>query len=269
LPSFSKSLKKSITKAISMLTDQQKQRYLRNIILPEISETGQEKLLRSKLLVIGAGGLGSAVLHYLAAAGIGNIGIMDDDVVELSNLQRQVIHNMNNIGQKKVLSAQEKILALNEDVNLTIYDQRANLESLSKIAIDYDYILDATDNFLTRFTINEICHKLQKPLIFAAVKAFSGQVSVFKSYDKSTKNACYACFNTNIVDENFTLPLSEKGILGSVAGTIGALQATIAIKEILEIGESLVGKILIFDLLKNEFRKVKLAKNKNCKICNS
>ncbi len=248
-----------------MLTDSQKQRYLRNTILPEIGEDGQEKLLRAKVLVIGAGGLGSPVLLYLAAAGVGNIGVIDDDVVELSNLQRQVIHHSQNLNQKKVESAREKITALNPDVNLTIYPQRATRESLRNLVTNYDFILDATDNFPTRFIINEICHEQKKPLIFAAVKGFLGQISVFKSYEKS--NPCYACFNPNIVDENFSLPLLEKGILGSVAGTIGALQATTTIKEILGISSNLVGKILIFDFLKNEFRKVNLKKNSACKVC--
>lgn len=248
-----------------ILTANQTQRYLRNTILPEIGGEGQAKLLQAKVLVIGAGGLGSPALLYLAAAGVGNIGVMDDDVVELSNLQRQIIHNQKNLGEKKVQSAKEKISALNEDVKLQIYEMRATYESLEKIAPEYDFILDATDNFPTRFIINEICHNLKKPLIFAAVKGFLGQVSTFKSYEKS--NPCYACFNQNIVDENFSLPLSEKGILGSVAGTIGALQATTAIKEILQIGESLVGKILIFDFLKNEFRKVSLKKSGDCRVC--
>lgn len=251
------------------LTDNQKQRYLRNTILPEITEVGQEKLLRAKVLVIGAGGLGSPVLFYLAAAGVGNIGVIDDDVVELSNLQRQVIHNVRNLNQKKVESAKEKISALNPDVNLTIFPQRANRDLLRKLVSDYDFILDATDNFPTRFIINEICHEQKKPLIFAAVKGFLGQVSVFKSFENN--NPCYACFNPNIVDETFSLPLSEKGILGSVAGTIGALQATTTIKEILGIGQaekdSLVGKILISDFLKNDFRKVNLKKNSSCKVC--
>ncbi len=248
-----------------MLTKNQEQRYLRNTILPEISAAGQEKLLAAKVLVVGAGGLGSPVLFYLAAAGVGNIGIIDDDVVELSNLQRQVIHNQKNLGQKKVLSAKEKISLLNDDVNLKIYEERATYSSLAKIAINYDFILDATDNFPTRFIINEVCHKLRKPLIFAAVKGFLGQVSVFKSYENA--NPCYACFNPNIVDESFSLPLSEKGILGAVAGTVGALQATTTIKEILGIGESLVGKILIFDFLQNNFRKVGLKKNVGCGVC--
>ncbi len=249
------------------LNENQKQRYLRNIILPEIGESGQKKLLSARVLIIGAGGLGSPLLFYLAAAGVGNIGVIDDDVVELSNLQRQVIHNVKNLGEKKVVSAKEKILALNPEINLEIFAVRANRETLRKICANYDFILDATDNFPTRFIINEISHEQKKPLIFAAVKGFLGQVSVFKSYEKN--NPCYACFNPNIVDENFSLPLSEKGILGSVAGTIGALQATTTIKEILGIGEDLIGKILIFDFLKNEFRKVKLQKNSACKICSN
>jgi molybdopterin/thiamine biosynthesis adenylyltransferase len=251
-----------------LLSQNQKQLYLRNIILPEIKEEGQEKLLSARVLVIGAGGLGSPALYYLTAAGIGNIGIIDNDVVELSNLQRQVIHNFNDLGQKKIESARKKILALNPDVNLKIYDYRADNKSLALLANDYDYILDATDNFPSRFMINQFCHNSYKPLIFAAVKGFLGQVSVFKSYDKTRDNPCYACFNPNIVDETFSLPLSEKGILGSIAGTIGAAQATTTINEILGIGESLVGKILIFDFLKNDFRKTKLNKNKKCHICN-
>jgi adenylyltransferase/sulfurtransferase len=247
------------------LSDQQKQRYLRNTILSEISESGQEKLLRARVLVVGAGGLGSPALLYLAAAGVGNIGIIDDDVVELSNLQRQVIHDEKNLGQKKVISAATKIALLNSDVKLEIFPQRATHESLRKISANYDFILDCTDNFPTRFIINEICHQQKKPLIFAAVKGFLGQVAVFKSYENN--NPCYACFNPNIVDETFSLPLSEKGILGSVAGAIGALQATTAIKEILRIEESLVGKILVSNFLKNEFRKVGLKKNLNCAIC--
>ena len=246
---------------------QNQQRYIRNTILPEIGELGQEKLLRARVLVVGAGGLGSPALLYLAAAGVGNIGVIDDDVVELSNLQRQIIHNEKNLGQKKVASAAAKISLLNSDVKLEVFSQRATRASLRKIGSDYDFVLDCTDNFATRFVINQFCFEQKKPLIFAAVKGFLGQVAVFKSYENN--NPCYACFNPNIVDENFVLPMHEKGILGSVAGTIGALQATTTIKEILGIGESLVGKILISDFLKNDFRKVSLKKNHNCKICTS
>lgn len=248
-----------------MLNDNQKQRYLRNLILPEIAEIGQEKLLRAKVLIVGCGGLGSPALYYLAAAGVGNIGIIDHDIVELSNLQRQIIHSEKNLNQKKVLSAKEKILALNPDVNLEIFDFKADENSLTEICANYDFILDATDNFPTRFIINKVAFTQKKPLIFAAVKGFLGQVSTFKAYENN--NPCYACFNPNIVDENFSLPLSEKGILGAVAGTIGALQATTVIKEILQLEDNLVGKILIFDFLKNEFRKTNLKKNPNCVLC--
>lgn len=247
------------------LSNSQQQRYLRNLVIPEIGIEGQEKLLQAKILVIGAGGLGSPAILYLAAAGVGNITIVDNDVVELSNLQRQIIHQFKDLGRPKVESAKEKIIALNEDVKVTIHQLRVNYENLTKLVQDQDFILDCTDNFYTRFIINEVCFKERKPLIFAAVKGFLGQVSVFKAYQEN--QPCYCCFNPNIVDENFSLPLSEKGILGSVAGSFGAIQATQAIKEILNIGESLSGKILIGDLLKNNFRKTNLYKNPDCKIC--
>ena len=241
------------------------ERYLRNIIVSEIREVGQEKLLQAKVLVIGVGGLGSPAIYYLAAAGVGNIGVVDDDVVELSNLQRQIIHNQNDLGRKKVESAKEKINLLNDDVKIDIHPIRINHQNLTDLVQNYDFILDATDNFPTRFVINQVCHQQKKPLIFAAVKGFLGQVSTFKSYQKN--NPCYACFNPNIVGEGFSLPLLEKGILGAVAGSVGALQANTTIKEILGIGDSLVGKILVFDFLKNDFRKVGLKKNSTCQIC--
>lgn len=250
-----------------MLTSEQKQRYLRNTILPEIDESGQEKLLKARVLIIGAGGLGSPALYYLAAAGVGNIGLVDHDVVELSNLQRQIIHNLGDLNEPKVKSAKEKIIKLNPDVSLEIFQEKATLQSLERIAKNYDYILDATDNFPTRFVINEFCLRAKKPLIFAAVKSFIGQVCVFKAYEE--KNPCYSCFNPNVVGEGFSLPLSEKGILGSVAGTAGAIQATTTIKEILEIGDSFVGKLLVFDLIRNSFRTVSLKKRKGCSVCDN
>ncbi len=247
------------------LTKSQEERYLRNLVLPEIGNLGQEKLLQSKILIVGAGGLGSPVIFYLGAAGVGNITIIDDDVVEISNLQRQIIHNFKDLNKAKVISAKEKIISLNEDVKITTHQIRVNKENLSDLVKDQDLILDCSDNFPTRFIINEACFKEKKPLIFTAVKGFLGQVSVFKAFEKD--NPCYCCFNSNVVGEGFSLPLSQKGILGSVAGTFGSLQATTAIKEILQIGESLVGKIMISDLLKNDIRKVSLKKNPKCKVC--
>ncbi|GDX36003.1 thiazole biosynthesis adenylyltransferase ThiF [Alphaproteobacteria bacterium] len=247
------------------LSQSDHQRYLRNIILPEIGEKGQQKLLDSKVLVVGAGGLGSAILFYLSACGIGNLGIIDNDQVELSNLQRQIIHNTQDLNKLKITSAREKILALNPNINVTTYQNFADEENLHLIAQNYDLIVDASDNFYTRFTINQICHNLKKPMVYGAVKGFVGQVSVFKSY--LANNPCYACFNPNFKDRNFNLPLSEKGILGAVAGNLGTLQAINAIKELLNLDESLVGKILFCDFLKNNFRKVKVTKNHSCKIC--
>ena len=248
-----------------MLSNQQKELYIRNIILPEIAEVGQQKLLESKILVIGAGGLGSSALQYLACAGVGTLGIIDDDKVEISNLQRQIIHNFDNLGDEKVQSARQKLQKLAPDLKLNILNCRANYEVLTAEVKKYHVTLDCTDNFATRFIINQVCFEQKKPLVFGAVKGFAGQLSVFKSYKE--KQPCYTCFNPNIFDEKFELPLSEKGILGAVAGTIGAMQATYAIKEILQIDDDIAGKILIYDFLKNNFRKSILLKSKNCKIC--
>ncbi len=248
-----------------MLNHQQLELYSRNILLKEIGEIGQKKLLQSKILVVGVGGLGSSLLQYLVCAGVGTLGIIDNDKVELSNLQRQIIHDFSKIDMRKVDSAKEKLHKLNPDLNLKIFPIRANHHNLTEIIKDYEIVVDATDNFPTRFVINQVCFEQKKPLIFGAVKGFQGQLSIFKSYEKN--QPCYACFNPNIVDEKFELPLSEKGILGAVAGTLGAMQATYAIKEILQIGDNICGKILIFDFLKNDFRKSVLNKNPLCQIC--
>lgn len=248
-----------------MLNQQQLELYSRNILIKEIGEIGQQKLLQSKILVIGAGGLGSSLLQYLACAGIGSLGIIDNDKVELSNLQRQIIHDFSKINLRKVDSAEEKLQKLNPDLNLKTFAIRANYQNLTEIIKDYEIVIDATDNFPTRFVINQVCFEQKKPLVFGAVKGFQGQLSIFKAYENN--QPCYACFNPNIVDEKFELPLSEKGILGAVAGSFGAMQALYAIKEILQIGENICGKILIFDFLKNDFRKSILRKNPHCKIC--
>lgn len=248
-----------------MLNQQQLELYSRNILIKEIGEIGQQKLLQSKILVIGAGGLGSSLLQYLACAGIGSLGIIDNDKVELSNLQRQIIHDFSKINLRKVDSAEEKLQKLNPDLNLQTYAIRANYQNLTDIVKDYEIVIDATDNFPTRFVINQVCFEQKKPLVFGAVKGFQGQLSIFKAYENN--QPCYACFNSNIVDEKFDLPLSEKGILGAVAGSFGAMQALYTIKEILQIGENICGKILIFDFLKNNFRKSILRKNPHCKIC--
>lgn len=250
-----------------ILNTEQQQRYLRNILVKEIGEDGQKKLLKSNILVIGAGGLGSAVLLYLAAAGIGNITIIDNDIVEVSNLQRQIIHNTKNLYQNKTDSAKEKINLLNQDTRIKTLNSRIDKKSLDKIINDYDLVIDATDNFYSRFEISKSCHNAKKTLIFGAVKGFMGQLSVFKSH--LDNQPCYACFNPNIIDKSFDIDLKEKGVLGSVAGSIGCMQATQAIKEILQIGESMSSTILSINFLSSDYRKLKLDKNPTCKICSS
>jgi len=248
-----------------MLTSQQKELYLRNIIVPEILEEGQGKLIKSKVLIIGAGGLGSAAIYYLVSSGVGNIGIVDHDKVELSNLQRQIIHNFSDLGKLKCQSAKEKVEKLNPDLKIDIFPIKIDKNNLSELVQNYDLILDCTDNFPTRFIINKICFLEKKPLIFTAVKQFSCHISVFKAYEN--ENPCYNCFNDNIYDSSFSLPIKEKGILGSIAGVGGTMQATQTIKEVLNIGDSLVGKIQIFDFLQNKSKILNLKKNPNCKIC--
>jgi adenylyltransferase/sulfurtransferase len=252
-----------------MLSEQQKNLYLRNILVEEIGEAGQEKLLSAKILVIGAGGLGSATLQYLACGGVGNITVIDHDIVELSNLQRQIIHNFHDLGIPKVQSAETKIKLLAPDINFIGIQQKVNHENLTKFVKDFDIVADCTDNFASRFLINLVCFEQKKPLIFGAVKGFSGQLAVFNSYQKN--QPCYACFNHN--DENIELTLTEKGILGAVAGTLGSMMAIYAIKEILNLNNDLKTiegtKIMFFDFLKNNFRLTKLKKNPSCKVCSS
>ena len=168
-----------------MLNQQQLELYSRNILIKEIGEIGQQKLLQSKILVIGAGGLGSSLLQYLACAGIGSLGVIDNDKVELSNLQRQIIHDFSKINLRKVDSAEEKLLKLNPALNLQTYSIRANYQNLTEIVKDYEIVIDATDNFPTRFVINQVCFEQKKPLVFGAVKGFQGQLSIFKAYENN------------------------------------------------------------------------------------
>ena len=247
------------------LSKKQEEIYLRNIILTEIGSVGQKKLLNTKILIIGAGGLGSAVIYYLAAAGVGCLGIMDHDQVDLSNLQRQIIHNSNDINRNKVDSVKEKINLLNPEIKIITYQEKADHKNLKDIIKNYDLIVDATDNFSSRFLLNKVCFYTQKPLISAAVKAFVGHIYLFKSYQNN--NPCYECFNPSNQRKMQPLPLAEKGIFGGVAGALGSMQAINVVKEILQIGESLLGKIMIFNFLTNQTKVINLSKNKNCQIC--
>lgn len=247
-------------------TEEQIKRYARHIILPEVGGKGQEKLLNSKVLVIGAGGLGSPAILYLAAAGVGTIGIVDFDVVDLSNLQRQIIHNTERVGTPKVESAKRTVEMLNPDVKVITYNTRISKENIMDIIKDYDVVLDGTDNFPTRFLVNDACYFAGKPLVSAAMLRFEGQVSVFDFRIKE-QSPCYRCLFPEPPPPGLVPSCQEAGILGSIGGIMGCIQATEAIKLILGIGEPLVGKLLIMDALSMDFRKVKLRKDPNCPLC--
>jgi|TARA_Y100000389_G_scaffold104137_1_gene100982 molybdopterin/thiamine biosynthesis adenylyltransferase len=243
----------------------EKNRYIRNIIIDKIGIEGQKKLSLAKILVIGAGGLGSSTILYLAANGIGAITIIDHDKVELSNLQRQIIHNQQDINRFKVDSAKEKISHLNSNINLTTLKLKADEKNLKKIITEFDIVIDCSDNFTTRFNINKICYTNNKTLIFGAVKEFYAQLAIFKP---SIHSSCYNCFNEDNAQKRLDTKLSDKGILGSIPGIVGSMQATIAINEILSINEFKPNQILLCNFLDFSFRTVKISKNPSCNICN-
>jgi adenylyltransferase/sulfurtransferase len=240
------------------------QRYARHILLREVGGTGQAKLKAARVLIIGAGGLGAPLALYLTAAGVGTIGLVDNDVVELSNLQRQVIHGEASIGRKKVLSAKEALLRVNPLVTVTTYAMRVAPENVEALVNDYDIICDGTDNFATRFLVADACVAAHKPLVSAAVLRFEGQISTFKPHEGGP---CYRCLYPEPPPEGLVPPCSEAGILGSVTGVMGTLQATEVIKEITQIGQSLSGFLLVWDALASEFRKIKLKKDPACLVC--
>ena len=245
------------------MNDQDLLRYSRQIILPEVGIEGQQALLDSTMLLIGVGGLGSPSAMYLAAAGVGHLIIADFDKVELSNLQRQVIHHTDDIGEFKVDSAKAKMLSINPDVKITtVKDLDGN--NLNAWVDKSDIVLDGTDNFDTRFKINKACVEQKTPLVSAAVIRFEGQLSVFKGYE--AEKPCYQCLYS--VEGNNDENCTDNGILAPVAGMLGTMQALQAIKVILNLGEQLVGKLMIIDALDLSFRNVTINKDKSCTICN-
>jgi adenylyltransferase/sulfurtransferase len=247
-------------------TEEQIERYSRHIILPEVGAEGQSKLLESKVFMIGAGGLGSPVAYYLAAAGVGTIGIADADVVDSSNLQRQIIHNQDRVGMPKVESARETMQALNPDVKVNTYNYFITEENVREIIRDYDLIIDGCDNFPTRFLVNDACYFEKKPLISGAMFRFEGQVATFKPHQQ--KGApCYRCLYPEPPPAGLVPSCSEAGILGALAGAVGTIQAVEAVKELLGIGDSLAGKLMVFDALRMEWKKLKLHKDPACPLC--
>jgi len=244
-------------------TDEQIERYSRHIILPEVGGSGQQKMLKAKVLLLGAGGLGSPAAYYLAAAGIGNLGIVDFDQVDLSNLQRQIIHSTERIGMLKTESAKKTIQALNPDVNVTLYNEKMDSSNIMSLIKDYDYVVDGSDNFPTRYLVNDACVMKNKTLIHGSIYRFEGQVTVFKPGD----GPCYRCLYPEPPPPGMVPNCQEGGVLGVLAGVIGNLQVVEVLKLILGIGKPLVGKLLIYDALNTEFRNLRLRRDANCPIC--
>lgn len=238
-------------------------RYSRHLLIPEVGLEGQRKLKNSSALVIGTGGLGSPVALYLAAAGVGRIGLVDYDVVDSSNLQRQVIHGTSTIGKLKVESARDKLLDLNPDIQIDVYNEPFTSENAIRIARDYDVLIDGTDNFPTRYLTNDVCVFLGKPNIYGSIFRFDGQLSVF--YAK--EGPCYRCLFPEPPPPGLVPSCAEGGVLGVLPGTIGTLQATEALKVLLGIGEPMIGKLLLYNALDMSFDFVKLKKNPNCRVC--
>jgi adenylyltransferase/sulfurtransferase len=246
------------------LSDDELERYARHIVLPEVGGPGQNKLKKSRVLVIGAGGLGAPVLQYLAAAGVGTLGIVDHDIVSLSNLQRQIIHTMHFIGRPKVESAEHFIKALNPNVAVEKHAFRITPENALDLISRYDVVADACDNFNTRFLVADACYFAKKPLVTAAVGQFDGQISTFKPWLKMADGApmpTYRCFIGDLPEPGMFPACEVAGILGALPGILGSMQAMEVIKELLDIGESLSGRILMFDALLSRFFETLLSWN--------
>jgi molybdopterin/thiamine biosynthesis adenylyltransferase len=244
-------------------TPEQRRRYSRHLAIPEVGEAGQEALLNAKVLLVGAGGLGSPAALYLAAAGVGTLGIVDDDTVDDSNLQRQVIHNTDRIGISKVESARQTITALNPDVTVIGHEERLTKSNILGIFSQYDIIIDGTDNFATRYLINDATVLLDKPNIHGSIFRFEGQATTFIPH----VGPCYRCLFPDPPPPELAPNCAEAGVLGVLPGTIGLIQATEAVKLILGVGESLAGRLLTYDALTTSFRELKLRRDPACPMC--
>jgi molybdopterin/thiamine biosynthesis adenylyltransferase/rhodanese-related sulfurtransferase len=249
--------------AASALTPEQRDRYSRHTLLPEVGVDGQAKLLDAKVLLLGAGGLGAPTALYLAAAGIGKIGLVDDDVVDSSNLQRQVIHNTERVGESKTSSARKTIEALNPDVEVVEYDFRLNSDNIIETIADYDIVVDGADNFPTRYLLNDAAVRLDKPVVSASILSFDGQISTFVPYE----GPCYRCLYPTPPPPELAPSCSANGVLGVMAGVMGLLQANEVMKLVLGIGEPLVGRLLLYEALGTRFTELKVQRDPECPIC--
>ncbi len=249
--------------APASLTPEQRNRYQRHLLLPEVGEVGQLKLLDSKVLLLGAGGLGSPAALYLAAAGVGTIGIIDMDVVDASNLQRQILHNTDRIGERKVDSAKKTLTLINPDVNVVTYDVRLGADNILDIIDGYDVIVDGTDNFPTRYLVNDASLLKRIPVVHGSIFRFEGQATVFNPYE----GPCYRCMIPEPPPAELAPSCAEAGVLGVLPGIIGSIQAVEAIKFLLGIGETLQGRLLAYDALEESFRTFKVHRDPECPAC--
>jgi len=246
-----------------MLGEAQRNSYQRHLLLPEIGEAGQQRLLESKVLLLGAGGLGSPAALYLAAAGVGTIGIVDMDVVDASNLQRQILHNLERIGERKVDSAKKTLTAMNPDVQVVTYDVRLGAGNVLELIDSYDVIVDGTDNFPTRYLLNDAALVKKIPVVHGSIFRFEGQATVFYPY----KGPCYRCLVPEPPPAELAPSCAEAGVLGVLPGIIGAIQAVEAIKLLLGLGEPLIGRLLAYDALEQTFRTFKIRRDPDCAVC--
>ncbi len=248
---------------MSSFTDEQIERYSRHILLPEVGGAGQQRLLEAKVLIIGAGGLGSPLALYLAAAGVGTIGIVDSDAVELSNLQRQVLHTTADLGQRKCLSAKESMEAINPGVQVRPYDMRLTSANVLEIIADYDIVADGADNFPTRYLVNDACVLTGTPLVHAGILRFEGQATTIVP----GRGPCYRCLYPEPPPPGMVPSCQEAGVLGATAGLLGLVQANEVLKLILGIGEPLIGRLLLYDGLEMTFRVIRFGRRADCPIC--
>ena len=245
------------------LTPEQRNRYQRHLLLPEVGEAGQQKLLDSKVLMLGAGGLGSPAALYLAAAGVGTLGIIDMDVVDASNLQRQILHNLDRIGDRKVDSAKKTLTAMNPDLEVVTYDTRLGADNILDIIDGYDVIVDGTDNFPTRYLVNDASLLKRIPVVHGSIFRFEGQITVFDPYN----GPCYRCMIPEPPPAELAPSCAEAGVLGVLPGIVGSIQALEALKVLLSLGDTLVGRLLAFDALEESFRTFKVRRDPACPAC--
>jgi len=247
----------------AVLNPEQRNRYHRHLLMPEVGEVGQQRLLESKVLLLGAGGLGSPAALYLAAAGVGTLGIVDMDVVDASNLQRQILHNMDRIGERKVDSAKKTLTQLNPDVDVVTYDVRFGADNVVEIIEGYDVVVDGTDNFPTRYLLNDASLLTRTPVVHGSIFRFEGQVTVFKPYE----GPCYRCMLPEPPPPELAPSCAEAGVLGVLPGIVGSIQALEAIKLVLDLGDPLVGRLLAYDALEQSFRTFKVRRDPECPTC--